>query len=414
MSEPIVETDARYEAGIENALNAIEAPVSVEKLEELEELEEFEAPADVDLPEAGEALASDDEEQAVWGSLSAEALALASQEEDDLPIIPESLGLELVEETNLSDIMGYMDARPMEAPVVNDELELSDEQRSRDRLEELEFDEAPLEPMVFASPFDALADGDLHIPADNQIDIQSLVAPPETQAAVNQEPSLQQSDSGTPEGRSVEPATVMPEEAAELEACDDMGQESDECLDELEFELFLECLDLSGLNGYRDEEGFLEIDDASYFNNYDGVDELAVKAEEAIDDAIKLDEAGVALLSDEDRERIEELQVMVEEDDGLAALELESLDGIGYVGNYVPIRRAATPYRLSPEELIAIEDAEPGALLSLDEARESSDVIDMIDGVFVLNREALHDAVPADPALKALADEVLRGPFDKR
>jgi hypothetical protein len=420
------------------ALAEREPAAEAEAVEELEEFEGLVAaePADIgieraapaetgsseeleDLEELSEEL---DAEQETWGSLSAEALALASQEEDDLPIIPESLGLELVEETNLSDIMGYMDARPMEAPVVTDELELSEEQRAQTALEELEFDEAPLEPMVFASPFDALADGDLHIPADSQIDIQPLVAPPAALAEGKEEfishiPASDAPEAGSATRPEAEPnKTAEPEaleEASELEACEDGRQNGDECLDEVEFELFLECLDLSGLNGYRDEEGFLELDDESYFASHAGVDEQAVKDEEAIDQAIVLDEAGVALLSDEDRERIEELQVMVEEDDGLAALELESLGGIGYTGAYVPIRRAA-PYRLSPEELIAIEDAEPGTLLSLEEARDASEVIDMIDGIFVLNRDALQDAVPADPALKALADEVLHGPSDKR
>jgi len=195
--------------------------------------------------------------------------------------------------------------------------------------------------------------------------------------------------------------------------------ERDDYLYELEFELFLDALDMSGLENYRDEEGFLELDMTEFSNqatfNVDPVMEIE------LDDVSGRSE--LEMLSDEDRERMEELQAFetAGEEDVVDALPLD----------YYPIYRRyelsrASRSNLSGEELTELEtigDEEPTLLESFGQvfAGESDDdmddehppapdcdgVIAMKDGLFTLNPSGASRGLTLDAKLKALADEVL-------
>ncbi|HPE37856.1 MAG TPA: hypothetical protein PK625_11930, partial [Spirochaetales bacterium] len=172
----------------------------------------------------------------------------------------------------------------------------------------------------------------------------------------------------------------------------------DELMDEVEFDLFLATLDLTALEDYRDEEGFLELDDAA-FAQTDRPTEDTQPRDEDIPFAQEY-----AMLSDEDRERLEELQVVQADGEGEEPADLDVLS-LGGVSHYRPLQRSPLSFRPALEELLAIGDSEPADLDTV----PSADVIVMVDGVFTLNRTAL-EGKPEDTGLKTLAEQVLAGP----
>ena len=328
------------EAEAVDAVEEAEAAEAVEEAEEPEELEEL----------AGEGIAEE------WGNLSAEALALASAGDEDVPLIPEGLGLELVEETDMADVIGYIGMnQPAGAGYSED--------GTADGLEELPSDDAEPElDIVLGSPF---------LSASQFMDDES---------------------------------------AARLEAISPAEErarnEVNELLEEVEFDLFIGSLDLSGLEGYRDEEGFLEIGEAGVAE--ETVEEPAPGADERF--MAEAASGELSMLSDEDRERMEELQVVMEVSTE-EPVDAEALASWPLWSRYAPHGRSFDSMVGEIETLIAFGDAEIGELAPLGSAArgdgpESGDVIVLVDGVFTLNRDAMNPAA-ADPSLKALADSVL-------
>ena len=349
--EPVeveVEVEAEPAEDVEELAELEEAEEAAEDIEELEELEE--------LPETAIA------ETLEWGSLSAEALALAMDDEDDLPIIPESLGLELVEETDLADIIGYLDSGSKDSRAVTEDGVWAE----RPMLEEANSsDDEAMTKLVFTSPLEELAetvlelDDDPDLPTDTVEVIQSL------------------------------------EEKESVEASETAMYE---LLEEVEFDLFLNALDLSGLDGYSDDDGFLELDDSSFSKM---IGEPIPAPDYSVEDLG--DE--ISMLSDEQRERIEELQPVEIEDS--EATDVEPLIGSGYrqILSAISYHRRDMPTS-AIEELPIVAETEPDEALPVEE-RESSDVIVMVDGIYTINREGIADCSPEDRSLKALADSVL-------
>ncbi|HOX32301.1 MAG TPA: hypothetical protein PLB91_08215, partial [Spirochaetales bacterium] len=107
-SAPAAESAAEPEVEALRAEAGAAAAERPEELDELEPLEELEAAEDEELAAPGER-----------GSAGARALALASIDDEDIPVIPESSGLELVDGTDISDIIGFID---MEDPARSEEF----------------------------------------------------------------------------------------------------------------------------------------------------------------------------------------------------------------------------------------------------------------------------------------------------
>ncbi len=172
----------------------------------------------------------------------------------------------------------------------------------------------------------------------------------------------------------------------------------DDLLEDVEFDLYLSSLDLSGLEGYRDEDGFLEIDDVNWISR-DEKPVLEIEYEPPVAD----DE--ISMLSDEDRERMEELQVVDSDDSDFA--ELEPL--ITSLPNRSPFifrtGRLDVP-RSAIEELPVVADSDISDAIVIDD-QDSQSLIELVDGVFTINNLAMNKTVPEDPDLKALADSVL-------
>ncbi len=253
--------------------------------------------------------------------------------------------------------------------------------------------EPPVEALVLASPFDGVAADDINAAIEGQLGLGELEP-----AIGDQEPGAAEAE-GAFEDATAEfiveaDAEMTPQPSDEL-----VAEDVDEALDEVEFDLFLEALDLSPLEGYRDEEGFLEIDELEAYAEAD--------EPEAAEDELELEvvDGGVAMLSDDDRERLEELQADEAELDDGDATELETLGDSSYRGAYRPVRLEGARFAVNAEELLAIEDADPAALLELAEAE--GELIRMVDGVFEINKAALEETGKLDPKLKRLADEVL-------
>jgi hypothetical protein len=205
-----------------------------------------------------------------------------------------------------------------------------------------------------------------------------------------------------------------PEELEELEApaaiaetwaedghpqlVEDQEESIEELLEEVEFDLFLSSLDLSGLEGYRDEDGFLEIDDVNWVEHIEK-QPLEIEYEPPLTD----DE--IAMLSDEDRERMEELQVVVQDDTDFAELEPLTATRSDRLPYLFRTGRFDIP-RITMEELPVVADSDAAEVLPVEEI-ESGSIIEMVDGVFTINNSMMKQSVPEDPGIKALADSVL-------
>ena len=294
---------------------------------------------------------------------------------------------------------------------------------SRETVEELEeleelgdFEEPAAEPSGTVEKLEELGDleeleelEDLEEPAPEPRDtVEELEGPEESEEPVaeiseaveeQQEPVEEPedlsavADSG-PTGTTVEPRMEDSYQESEQE----QEESIEELLEEVEFDLFLSTLDLSGLEGYRDEDGFLEIDDVNWVAH---VDKQVPETE--LEPALTEDE--IAMLSDEDRERMEELQVVTSDDADFA--ELEPLPASRsnrppylFRTGRIDIRRSAM------EELPVIADSDIAEMLPVDEA-ESGSIIEMVDGIFTINNSLMKKSIPEDPSLKALADSVL-------
>jgi hypothetical protein len=150
-------------------------------------------------------------------------------------------------------------------------------------------------------------------------------------------------------------------------------------LEEVEFDLFLSALDLSGLDGYRDEDGFLELEETAY---QEPVVPERVEVEYEVDAA----DGAFSMLSAEDRDRLEELQPFVPEDAEIH--ELEPLADSSY-------RRLGSGFSYEPSEVVALD------------APDGGEVIVLVDGIFTINKDAFVALASEDSELKALADSVL-------
>jgi len=318
----------------------VEKPKEAEELEELEELDELE--------EVAEFVGSDDDEPVEWGSLSAEALALATDDDDDYPIIPESLGLELVEETDLADIIGYL-----EAGIYQEE---PDYQESITPEADSTGDDEIFTELVFASPLEDIAETVQELHESAQADEVDL-------------------EFGSP------------------------GEIMEDLLEEVEFDLFLSTLDLSALEGYSDEDGFLELDDASFKAEIPSPIPEPEYSEETASDEI-------SMLTDEQRERMEELQVVTLDDSEI--LDVEPLEGSGYRQIISAFSHRSPDWSSGRlEELPAVSESEPSDAVPLED-EASSDMIVLVDGIYTVNRSGFQGTPAEDQTLKALADSVLQ------
>jgi len=347
--EELTELEEAEEAAEEAA--EVAEPVSAEDAEELPELEEAEEEDSAAI------------ETLEWGSLSAEALALAMDDDDDLPIIPESLGLELVEETDLADVIGYLDSGSSDRSAVTEDGVWAERPAPEEPSSE---DGEAMAKLVFASPLEEIAETVFELDDDDAYEADLAV----------------------------DPVDVL----ESIEGAEATEEAMDELLEEVEFDLFLSALDLSGLDGYSDDDGFLELDDSS-FSRMIGV---PIPSPEYADEDLG-DE--ISMLSDEQRERIEELQAVEVED--AEAADVEPLVGSGYrqILSAISYHRRELPAS-AVEELPIVAETDPDDALPLEE-RQSDEVIVMVDGVYTVNREVLSGAPPEDRSLKALADSVL-------
>ncbi|PKL07258.1 MAG: hypothetical protein CVV51_14605, partial [Spirochaetae bacterium HGW-Spirochaetae-7] len=169
-------------------------------------------------------------------------------------------------------------------------------------------------------------------------------------------------------------------------------------LEEVEFDLFLSALDLSGLDGYRDEDGFLELEETAY---QEPVVPERVEVEYEVDAA----DGAFSMLSAEDRDRLEELQPFVPEDAEIHELEPLADSSYRRLGSGFSYRRFGMPYA-RVEELPVVADGEPSEVVALD-APDGGEVIVLVDGIFTINKDAFVALASEDSELKALADSVL-------
>ena len=430
-------------ASIADGAADLEALGEVEEYEELEEAEELAdsqsvSMVDGQMPTAGsvqadpsimalrqarESLPSGNDEIAeleeidgdteAWGSLSAEALALSS-EDDDTPIIPETLGLELVEEVDLAEVMGYLSrisTRQGTDSQVSVHADLSDtvDEDSRELelsglfgLESFE-DVGPENDSHATSATAESNEGDESTRTEDGPSLPELTfeSPFEELDAVVMD--LEGSETGDkadalPSGAPISPVSfISPDETIE----------SDDDAEAVDFDLTFSSLDLSGLTGYFDEEGFLELDERPTSPAVPDV-----QSGEA--DVVVPEDGVITMLSDSERNHLEELYPDETSDDSPA--ELEPLpQRAAFVQRRVLWHR---PSSSAPVEgyLPVVENDEAGFAANLeplddaddgDAATTESDVIVMKDGVFTIDRQRLTRSAPVDDDLKALADSVI-------
>jgi len=300
-------------------------------------------------------------------------------DDEDVPVIPESIGLELDDESGIEDILAFVDAPATDGSVVDlDSASLSLEA-------ELEPLEAELEPL----------------------DLEELSPEAELEPAVLEAPAV---EPALIEAESPDPGSLVyvDETGAAYEFREAQAGERDgaELLDEVEFDLFLSSLDLSPLTGWSDEAGF------SAPRSELALHDLQIGPEEADDSAVQ--DGEIPMLSDEDRERMEELPG-AEAHEGEPPEEAIPLSPA--FAAYVSLESLSPRFRIRADgELEPVDGAGRGEeafaeLMELNEsedAGEGEELIILRDGVFQIDSGARR-ASRSDPALKALADAVLRG-----
>ncbi len=418
-----------------------EAPVSQaqEELEELECVEDAEAEialpsiledvsASFDvgmprsLPEAESAVdtAADDAsvEAMTASEIQHELLELAGDssyvlfvnDDDEIPTIPEHLGLEILDELNQEYIEKFTDTA---AELEYEELLPAEATQSAvlAQQEKAEEDDGLIieEPLAetFASSesgepvqFENLEPGDFGATGSLMFEQLEITSPFDEF----------KSDEGNVLGDK-DFRTRINRQSAEQEK---VRHEIDELLGEVEFDLFLDSFDFSALKNYNDEDGFLEINEA----------EIRSILEDSGIEIVESDNLEAAreipMLSDKDRELMEELQLVEIPDSG----EPVSAEPVEFMEQY--IRHCLPGCSITDVvegELQPVDEAVDGADSEYDEADEldGSDsgesgnrVIVVQDGVFTLNRKALDSATGLDASLKDLADDVLGKKTGKR
>ncbi|GAB1432535.1 hypothetical protein MASR2M29_11600 [Spirochaetota bacterium] len=323
---------------------------AAEEVAELEEAEEPEAAEEVaELEEAEELEAAEEVTETVLAG-TAKLIHLPNPDEDDIPVIPEGLGLELVEEDDLTDVLTFLDVTSSyKQEEVSDYIEL-------EALPENYQQEAPIRNIVLASPM-------------------------ESSLAVLKNDELGSID------------FQFKDILADME-----DKERLEFLEEVEFEIFLDALDLSGLEGYTDEEGFLELEDSNFMAG------PVVQSPEVEEPDIFEDE--IRMLSTEQQEKLEKLYGPEKQDENIYEL-LPVMEEQGTWHKYGYYKRKE--FNRNLEELQVLEELEEQEAAPLEEIQEESIVT--VNGIYKINKEALDSTLVADESLKELADSVLG--FDK-
>ena len=348
------------------------APEDAEILEELPEVSEM----DMALAELGGMPSA--------SSQFSERAHELSREDDDIPVIPEDLGLELVDETELSEIIDFLDTDGIRLTAIQESESL------HESIPELELGEADL--LEELDTVEVLEDAE----AAEEIEAVEEAEAVEEFAAVTLaefNAAFLRAEADTSDLLSRIEAMEFPSNAA---------QDTEDLLEEVEFEVFLSTLDLSALEGWNDEEGFLDFDLAAVREDLreENLDDLPLAGDE------------VEILSDEDRERLEELPAF---EATSAPAELEESVGALASHDYIPFdRRTVFAFRPQEGELENLGDGELPEAEPLEEfTREESaafgeDVILYRNGIYSVNRDAVGPDQDRDPSLAALAEEVLK------
>ncbi len=409
-AEAIEETQPVVEEALEEAESVAEEAEALEEIEpvleaeprantaELEQTLESAAsstnliPAEQEIMLEQEAVLKTEppEEAELLNTMSVEAIQEEIQEltqstgyiffendEDEIPTIPENVGLEILEELNkeyieqfsaseteleVEELVPYEeDGLIIEEPEQNEEAELKPKGSAKTitaaHIEEFTPEDfgatgkGNFERLEITSPFDSLED--------------DVLNDKELRKKMNQK---------------------SPEQAK-------VKHEIDELLGEVEFELFLDSFDLSLLENYNDEEGFLEIDEH----------EIRSILEDSGIEIVEADSSGsvqeIPMLTDEEREMLEELQLA-----DLPDSEPVNAEPIDYLEQY--IRRCLPGYSIKDcieGELETVDDESPTTTNDI----ETSQVITENDGIYTLNRSAVSADIKLDASLKKLADDVL-------
>jgi len=340
--EEAEEPEAAEEAA---ELEEAEEPEAAEEAAELEEAEEPEAAEEVaELEEAEELEVAEEVAESTLAG-TAKLMLFSNPDEDDIPVIPEGLGLELVEEDDLTDVLSFLDVTSSyKQEEVSDYIEL-------EALPENDQQEAPIRNIVLASPM-------------------------ESSLAV-----LKNDDLGSKDFQ-------FKDVLADME-----DKERLEFLEEVEFEIFLDALDLSGLEGYTDEEGFLELEDSNF---------MAGPVVQAPEEEPDIFEDEIRMLSTEQQEKLEKLYGPEKQDENIYEL-LPVMEEQGTWHKYGYYKRKE--FNRNLEELQVLEDSEDHEAAPLEEIQEESIVT--VNGIYKINKEALDSTLAADESLKELADSVL-------
>jgi hypothetical protein len=415
-----------------------------EELEELEEVEELES-----VPETE-----------VESSVSIQAHALASREDEDIPLIPESSGLELVDETDVSELIAFIDVEEAE--------ELEALESVEEELGGTAVALTPSEPESVAAelpqPLPAKADEEPleSLEPIEELEVLDELEPVEEQDAVEYFESVEPSEGV----ESVEPAAPVKIAAAQSPGLRpglrpgrspeplprDTGLEP---LEEVEFELLLSSIDLSSLEQWeRGPAGGAEADATRFDLDERGVagigpeeveelEEEPLQPDEEAGEEVEAEELEALPLVDEDEPPAEAESPSVpavEEGQG-TSLEEPSLEsdadlGIGrYLGPVVRYRPFAA-FEFSPvvEELPVVGEGEPWSEAEFvgdfmgdieddnaeapppaaeeygeaaEETFDEGGIIEFRDGVFRLREDLPARGSDRDPELRALVDSVL-------
>ena len=372
----------------------------VEELEELSEAEETPetiAAAQEELREVEEAetieqMSAQEVQEEIQQLMQETGYIFFENDDDEIPTIPEHVGLEILEELNKEYI---------------EQFALVDSGSSQ-QLEELE----PIEDdgLIIEEPEDQTG---VVAQAKTEAETKPVVPALEEE---NQEytPDYFGASSSTKFERLeiTSPFASLRKEIIEEEVLGDkdlqrkihqksaeqekVKHEIDEMLGEIEFELFLDSFDLSSLKNYNDEEGFLEIDEKEIRSILEdsGIEIIEAESSPSLRE--------ISMLSDEEREMLEELQLADIHDtsDPVPAEPIE------FIEQY--IRRCLPSYNITDyiegELEIINEDITRNDNVNVN----SNEIITEQDGVFSLNRGAISHHVKLDASLKKLADDVLR------
>lgn len=366
----------------------------VPEAEEVEELEELES-----LDEGGDDVFG--EEVTAYGDLraaAAQALALAT-DDDDVPLIPESSGLELADEADIGDLVGFVEADEGES---SDYLDLASPGEGYSDVEELgdEF-------------------GDLEEVSEAEDLGEDLGPGPRPEAR----PAPQEMMDDIPE--TGKPIHIIPETIHEQESL-------------LNLSLDLGSLDLSSLEGSSMEAwedgpaGAQEMDATRESHPAPVESHMAAPEPEP-----EPDDAEFSLVPPEISEILEALPEAEDsrEEPDSEATEVEELPGIfnpyhrpmggAYAFSAMPALEDLPvfdedPEGASPEEVLSVDDVQGGLGPEIEDDEDEAPMpqdgpIVFKDGVFFLQEgpEGSPGESSLDPELKGLIDSVLSHPLDE-